>query len=325
MTRLARTLVAAAMATAAMVAAVGCSSSDKTVSELSSLRSPKAHQTSTGMRTPNPGSQAKRPHAGHTPATHTPTPTSHASQSTRATPAATEPSPGPTREVAACVTSAQMGHCPFGPYSGITRASTDPYVDQNVWGPIPGWHQTLHAMSPGDWYVVANMPAANTAVVSFPNTGFFYNKPLSQFSAIVSSFTDSIPRIPGTNAEASYDIWFTHTGTINEVMIQNDYSPGRSPSCGTWTASRIQFGGSNGVPGHPWDLCVSGSTAYWETANGNMPSGKVDVLAMLKWLVGHGQLPAKVQLGGFSYGFEISSTGGRNESFQVSSFTAAAS
>lgn len=218
-----------------------------------------------------------------------------------------------------------MGHCPFGRYPPITGASTKPYVDQNVWGPIRGWHQTLHAMDPGHWYVTANMAAGNTAVVSFPNTGFFYNRTLSRFSSIVSSFTDSIPEKAGTNAEASYDIWFNHTGTIHEVMIQNDYSPGRGPSCSSWTAKRVRFGGSNGIPVHPWDLCVSGSTAYWETADGNMPSGTVDVLAMLKWLVEHRQLPVGVQLGGFSYGFEISSTGGVKENFQVSRLTAATS
>jgi hypothetical protein len=225
----------------------------------------------------------------------------------------------------ACVTSQQMERCPFGRYAGITGASTDPYVGQNVWGPIPGWRQTLHATDPGHWYVTANMPVGNTAVVSFPNTGFFYNQALSGFSSIVSSFTDSIPGRAGTDAEASYDIWFNHTGAIDEVMIQNDYSRGRSPNCGTWTATSIWFGGHSGVPVHPWDLCVGGSTAYWESANGNMPSGTVDVLAMLNWLVSHGQLPAGVQLGGFSYGFEISSTEGVNENFKISRFTAAAS
>jgi hypothetical protein len=219
-----------------------------------------------------------------------------------------------------------MGHCPFGPYPGITGASTDPYVDQNVWGPIPGWQQTLHATDPGHWYVTANMTAGNTAVVSFPNTGFRYDKPLSGFTSLVSSFTDSIPTTDGTNAEASYDIWFNnYAGGVNEVMIQNDFSPGRGPSCGTWAATNVQFGGSNGVPVHPWDLCTSSGTAWWETANGNMPSGSVDVLAMLKWLQSHRYLASGAQLGGFSYGFEISSTGGVNENFQVSSFTAAAS
>jgi hypothetical protein len=99
---------------------------------------------------------------------------------------------------------------------------TDPWVDQSVWSPIPGWRQTLHAADPGHWYVTANMSAGNTAVVSFPNTEFFDNKALSGFSSIVSSFTDGIPRRAGTNAEASYDIWFNNTGTVDEVMIQND-------------------------------------------------------------------------------------------------------
>ena len=320
-----RTILAVAGVAVAIAAAAGYLSQYSTASSsaaLSALHSPRPH------RTHIPGRHHRhipRRHHRHTRRRHhRPTPSATPTPVTP-TPTTTSPSPSPTGTGAVCVTSAQMGHCPFGRYPGITGASTTPYVDQNVWGPIPGWQQTLHATDPGRWYVTANMPAGNTAVVSFPNTGFFYNKALSAFSSIVSSFTDSIPATAGTNAEASYDIWFNNTGAINEVMIQNDYSPGRGPSCGTWTATSVQFGGSNGVPAHPWDLCVNGSTAYWETANGNMPSGSVDVLAMLKWLVSHGQLPAGVQLGGFSYGFEISSTGGVNENFQVSSFTAAAS
>ena len=235
------------------------------------------------------------------------------------------PSPRVSSAGSVCVTSAQMGHCPFGPYRGITGAGENPYVDQNVWGPIPGWQQTLHANNPGHWHVVANMPAGNTAVVSFPNTGFAYNKPLSRYSSIVSSFSDQIPQRAGTNAEASYDIWFNNTSKIDEVMIQNDFSPGRGPGCGTWTAQRVRFGGSNGIPSHRWDLCVGQSTAWWETASGNMPTGKVDVLAMLKYLVRHGLgVPRRAELTGFSYGFEISSTGGVNETFRVNSFSAAA-
>ncbi|HEX9515498.1 MAG TPA: hypothetical protein VF940_04905 [Streptosporangiaceae bacterium] len=302
MIRLSRTILAASGAAAAIAAAAGCSSQHNMPSSPAALPAP----------------HSPTPHRTHTPSV-TPTPT------TRTRTPGTPSTSSATQTGTVCVTSAPMGHCPFGRYPGITGASTNPYVDQNVWGPIPGWHQTLHATDPGHWYVTANMPAGNTAVVSFPNTGFFYNKTLSRFSSIVSSFTDSIPGRAGTNAEASYDIWFNHTGAIHEVMIQNDYSPGRGPSCGTWTAKSVKFGGGNGVPVHPWDLCVSGSTAYWETANGNMPSGTVNVLSMLKWLVRHGKLPAGVQLAGFSYGFEISSTAGVYENFKVSRFTAAAS
>jgi len=285
-----RVILAAAAAAAGIAAAAGCSA-----------------QSSSAF--PASGSRASSPAA---PAASSYTLTSASRGSARLSAAAV------------CVTSAQMGHCQFGRYWKITGASTDPYVDQNVWNPISGWHQTLHAINPGHWYVVANMPAGNTAVVSFPNTGFSYNRRLSKFSSLISAFTDSIPRRSGTNAEASYDIWFSNTGVVHEVMIQNDYSPGRGPGCASWTAKRVKFGGSEGVPAHRWDLCVSGSTAYWETATGNMVSGRVNVLAMLKWLVRHGQLPGRVHLTGFSYGFEISSTGSRNEEFRVTHFTAAA-
>lgn len=323
MTRLSspRIVLAAGCAAAVIAAAAGCS----------------AHHgvPSSGGATNIPGPQRAYipgPQRAHTPsATAAPT-----TQTRAATHAATTPTRAPTRTTRApsssltrtgvrCVTSARMGHCPFGRYPGITGARTAPYVDQNVWGPISGWRQTLYATSPGNWYVTAKMAAGNTAVVSFPNTGFFYNKALSRFSSIVSSFTVRIPARAGTNAEASYDIWFNKTGAIDEVMIQNDYSPGRGPGCGTWKARSVRFGGTRGVPAHPWDLCVNGSTAYWETANGNMPSGTINVLAMLKWLVRHRQLRAGVQLSAFSYGFEISSTGGVKEKFRVSRFKAAAS
>jgi hypothetical protein len=303
-----RAALAAASAAAAIAAVAGCSAQSSTASSpanLSAVHSLRLHRTHTSSATTEPRTRSSSAAAS---AAST---DSLASALVRATPAA-----------AVCVTRAKTGHCQFGRYRKITGASTDPYVDQNVWSPIRGWHQILHAYTPGHWRVAADMPAGNTAVVSFPNTGFFYNKSLSKFSSIVSSFNVSIPRRAGTNAEASYDIWFNNS-KIDEVMIQNDYSRGRSPSCGTWTAQRVRFGG-DGVPAHPWDLCVSGSTAYWETANGNMPSGKVNVLAMLKWLVRHGQLASGVELTGFSYGFEISSTGGARELFRVRSFTAAA-
>jgi hypothetical protein len=313
-----RAVLAAASAAAAIAAVAGCSAQSSTASSpatLSTVHGLRPHRTHTSSATSSPRTRTSGPGA---PVAST---DSSASTLVRATPAQAANS---SAAAAVCVTSAKMGHCQFGRYRDITGASTDPYVDQNVWSPIQRWHQKLHAYSPGRWRVAASMPAGNTAVVSFPNTGFFYNKALSRFSSIVSSFNVSIPGRAGTDAEASYDIWFNKTGAINEVMIQNDYSPGRSPSCGTWTAKEVRFGGSNGVRAHRWDLCVSGSTAYWETASGNMPSGKVNVLAMLKWLVSHGQLPGGVQLAGFSYGFEISSTGGARELFRVHSFSAAA-
>ncbi len=54
---------------------------------------------------------------------------------------------------------------------------------------------------------------------------------------------------------------------------------------------------------------------------GNEQSGSVDVLAMLNWLVAHGYLPKNSGLSLIGYGWEICSTGGQNEIFQVSNFS----
>ena len=50
-------------------------------------------------------------------------------------------------------------------------------------------------------------------------------------------------------------------------------------------------------------------------------SGTVDVLSMLTWLVDHGHLPREIGLWLIGYGWEICSTGGANETFQVRSFS----
>jgi hypothetical protein len=54
-------------------------------------------------------------------------------------------------------------------------------------------------------------------------------------------------------------------------------------------------------------------------------SGVVRILPMLRWLVNHHYLPAHTGLWLIGYGWEICSTGGRQETFEVSAFTLRAS
>ena len=102
---------------------------------------------------------------------------------------------------ATCTTSAAEGSC--GPYTYPRIQGTlaqDRPSAQDVWSPISGWQQTLHATDPGNWHVTANMPAGNTAVVSFPNTGANYNSPLiSSFPAIYSSFSENMNATSATD------------------------------------------------------------------------------------------------------------------------------
>ena len=309
MTRLTRpwTILVSAVVAAA-IATAGCSPQPNLTSSpaaLSATHSPQPHSTHT-----------RQPHSTHTlsPATLTPTPTT-------ATSTTTSPSLSPP----VCVTSEAQGLCKFGRYAPIKGASSGPQVGQDVWSPVPGWQQRLYATDPGNWYVVANMPAGNTAVVSFPDVAADYSGLVSSYSVLTSSFTETMNATTGTNADASYDIWFSNSGAVNEVMIQNDFSPGRVPSCPTWAARNVRFGGSNGVPVHTWDLCQGTSTSWWVIADGNIHSGSVDILAMVNWLIRHGYMASGSHFGPIGYGWEISSTGGASERFQVSRFSIAAS
>jgi hypothetical protein len=99
--------------------------------------------------------------------------------------------------------------------------------------------------------------------------------------------------------------------------IENDFASASSCSGGP-TAT---FGGSGGVPVQSWHLCQFGTELAWQLTSGSEQSGTVDVLAMLKWLVSSGYLPQDAGLFKISYGWQICSTGGQNENFQVSSFS----
>jgi hypothetical protein len=236
--------------------------------------------------------------------------------------ASSTPAPAST-----CTTSAEMGSCGPYTYAQITGTTDEgPTVGQDVWNPISGWQQTLHATSPGNWYVTANMPAGNTAVVSMPgstaNFGQVTNAPtpLSHYSSIYSSFTETMNPTSGTSAEAAYDIWLgqgSSSDWSNEVMIQHDIvNRGTCPPSASAT-----FGGSGGVPVQKWNLCKYGSELIWQLAGTNEQSGSVDILSMLKWLENNGDLPQGSGLWQIDYGFELCSTGGQNETFQVSSYS----
>jgi hypothetical protein len=210
-----------------------------------------------------------------------------------------------------------MGTC--GPYSytAIQGSPSQITVGQNAWSPVQGWQQTLHATNPGNWEVAANMPAGNTSVVSFPNTGANYDNPLlSSFPAMYSSFSESMDATSATDAHAAYDLWFNNWK--NEVMIQHDFSPG-GPRCDSYEASAT-FGGSNGVPVQNWSLCQFGSELIWQLAS-NEQSGSVDIKAMTTWLETHGYMPQNSTVTALSYGFEICSTGGQSQDFRVNSFS----
>jgi hypothetical protein len=255
-----------------------------------------------------------------------------ASMAAGPTPASASAPAGPTPShtgvgaATECVTSAAKGNCGPYTYPAIAYSDGNTTVGQDVWNPIPGWSQRLQATSPGNWYVTAEMPAGNTAVVSYPNTGTPYGeKPLSSFHRITSSFSESMHAVSQTSAWAAFDLWFNNWS--DEVMIQNDFAGnGPCPPAATHT-----FGGSDGVPVQSWNLCVFGSERVWKLAGNSGPestsneqSGSVDILSMLTWMENNGYLLHNSTVTDLSYGFEICSTGGKPETFTVSGFSISA-
>lgn len=332
-------ILLAAFAVAATAATAGCASQASTAASPAMLGTlgpltaqlahvPKAHNTQgkTPRHSPSPGPRRTTP--GRRPGTVPPT---------TPAPNPTSPAPGtppPVSQSGTCVTSAQQGEC--GPYSdsqieGLGSGNQDKLqIGNNMYSAIAGASSTLYASGPGDWHVIANMPAGNTGVVSYPSVGVdfhlenssgsWYEQPLSNFSSMVSSFSENMNTNSGTSAWAAYDIWLN--GGNNEVMIQHDFA--NNGACSA--VATVTFGGSNGVPAQPWHLCQFGSEQVWKLGTNdnskiNEQSGNVDILSMLTWMEDHGDLPKNSTIGLLGYGWEICSTGGANENFQVNSFS----
>ena len=326
-----RAIAAVAVTAAAIAAATaGCTPLDSiassgagpTASTASTASSPAAsptgHHGHRGDRHPHtPSSSPTSTKPSPPPPGSSPTPTSSRpapTQTSSPRPSPTSTTPAASSGSAACVTSQAKFNCGPFHYPQIAGAPSDPTVGNNVWNPIPGWHQTLYANNPGDWSVVANMPAGNTAVVSYPSSQTLFNdKSLSDFRQLTSSFTETMNANSGTSGWSMYDIWLDNAGKVDEVMVQHDFA--RNGACGP--DASMTFNGQS------WYLCNFGNSVAIKL-KGDESSGTVDLLAMFNWLKDHGYITSSAQLGAIDYGWEIASTGGQSEKFTVSRYTISA-
>ena len=247
--------------------------------------------------------------------------------------------PGPAPVGATCVTSSPTGSCPFPdpqPEFTGTAPNSTPEVDVNMWNPIAGASVMLSASNPSVFSAVANMPAGNTAVVSYTNSwARDYTGAVDSYSQITQTTSETMPHNAQTTAWAMDDLWFNNWA--DEVMVQYDFTNNGDCDASTVKASNVTFGGANGVPIQQWHLCDftspgdSGQTLDWKlgategAGRQSEPGGKIDILAMVKWLETNGYLQASSTWTALSSGWEICSTGGQSETFKMSNFTVAAS
>jgi len=227
---------------------------------------------------------------------------------------------------ARCVTSALTGTC--GPYADPDITDADGYntnIANNMWGcgavqpPKADAYcgvQTVTAHGPGNWSVTSKQKTGNTGVLSYPDVAQVFtlgndtDPPIRGFSAITSSFTETMNATAKTDAEAAYDIWLDNGKAPDEIMIWVD-DHGQTPA--GKNKGRVVIGGTR------YELWSADGTT--SLVRSNERSGTVKILAVLKWLQSRGYVSSTARLGQVDFGWEICSTGGVPETFTISRYT----
>jgi hypothetical protein len=195
------------------------------------------------------------------------------------------------------------------------------YLYDNQWncGPKSGNHcgpESAYGCANADGTVsfvtTSNQPAGNTAVLTYPavQSNFNSNPALSSFKNITSSYTETSPHVG--DYEVAYDCWFNNQA--NEVMVWVD-NYNQVPA-GKKVATGVTVGG------HSWDVWWVQSSGYLAfNITSTLKSGTVDLLALFKYAVTNGWLPANSTVGQLAFGIEVCSTGGNAATFTIDNYS----
>jgi hypothetical protein len=208
---------------------------------------------------------------------------------------------------------------------GWTDPNTGINIRQDMWN-CPNTHpecgaQTLWANSSSDWGVVSDQAKGNTAVMTYPDVQKIFTlpnddpDPVVNFGVIQSSFRQSMPSVG--DFEAAYDLWLNNWNT--EVMIWVD-NHGQTPAGNIVGATVIygqkftiwsSSGSKDGYPSGPFTFVL----------NRNETSGRVHILSVFRTLEAMRLIPSSSGLDDIEFGWEICSTGGHPEDFDITSYS----
>jgi hypothetical protein len=200
-------------------------------------------------------------------------------------------------------------------------------VGNQLWGcgsPGSCGPQTLTAYNPGQWSVTSTQKAGNTAVLTYPDAQQLFNNwgngdfngsqdtPISALAGLTSTYAENMHENAGTAAQAAWDIW-TSSG---EVMIWVDTTAlrgsGGAQQMGTGTIGGIPmtyyvYGGADGLP--------------IIKLNTNQRTGTIDILDGLRYFQSKGVVANNATISQVNFGWEICSTGGVAETFEVTDYS----
>jgi hypothetical protein len=204
------------------------------------------------------------------------------------------------------------------------------YVSNDCWA-HPGCDYDLSANNPGDWQVNALEPLdPGFAVKSYPDAQQLTNNwcgngwggcanptdtPPAALSSLTSSYTETMNEHTGTAAQAAWDMW-TSSGELMIWVDEVGRGSGGATACGTGTLS-----------GHPFTYFVYGGSFCSGglpiiKLNTNQRSATIDLQEALRYFDAQGQFDyAGGTIGQINFGWEIVSTGGVKELFQMTGYT----
>jgi hypothetical protein len=193
-------------------------------------------------------------------------------------------------------------------------------IRQEVWNLKPALHkQVTTVFSASHWQTVVNAALGNTEVNNYPDVSDTVTttsntpQPVSGYTSLTSTYAENMHATANTDAEAAYDIWLNNFNL--ELMIWVD-NHGQRPA-GTDTGVNITAGG---VSYRLWD--TSGHSTV-SLVRSNAQSGSVDILGLVKALIARGTYASSVGFSQIDFGFETPSTGGLDETFEVTGYTLA--
>jgi Glycosyl hydrolase family 12 len=185
--------------------------------------------------------------------------------------------------------------------------------------------QTICGNSGSDWQATFNAPAGGAPALTYPDVGIDYTTSQPAVSSLnpgaSTSWAENMNAHAGTSAETAFDIWLNDYGGrpgAKEVMIWVD-TVGKTLTGG----GAVQIAGPVTFCGQSWTLWQNQSNPselIWYLP-GNERSGSACTVQMLQWLQAHGYEKPSATLYQYQYGWEIYSTGGHNETFQMNAYS----
>jgi hypothetical protein len=177
--------------------------------------------------------------------------------------------------------------------------------------------QTVEACSYRSWNAIATADnsSGDGAVKTYPNVHKDYDSRPALSTFPVLTATHAADAADTGIYNIGYDLWLNGVADAGstEVMVWTD-NQNQVPS-GSRVAASVVLGG------HTWDLYATSGNYRAFVATPELPSGTVDLRAMLNYLVARGLLAPNPTIGQVCFGVEVVSTNGTPATFNFTGFS----